>query len=145
MQRRMSRRRGARAAAVGVAALGLASCGLFTGIQSRSVARVRVEAPAGVNVQVVTSINFAPTYDQTTGQYGPALLYAADTTNAVTPIDTTYDIRQTERFYAEVVGTDSSGVSVHMQVWIDNKSNYNQTQTFPGGALKYQYIFAGAG
>jgi hypothetical protein len=139
------RRRALWTAAAGVAVLGLASCGLFTGLPSRSQARIRVEAPAGVNVQVVTSIDFAPTIDQTTGQYGDALLYSADTTFATAPIDTTFDIRQTERFYAQVLGTDSSGVSVRMQIWIDNKHDYDQTQTFPGGALKYQYIFAGAG
>lgn len=132
------------AAVLALLALAASACDVLTGVSQSppASARVRVEAPAGVTVTLVTSDLFV-TAPADSGSSSQATLESADTTLAVAPIDRTVDIHDTRRFAAYVIAADSTAISIRMQVWIDGAQKYDQTHAYPGPQLGFQYIYGG--
>lgn len=136
-------RGGALAVLVG-AGLGLGGCTL-TGVNPSgpSSARVQVSAPAGVSLKLLTSKAFLVNQVQTDqGVQNSVQFVSSDTSWSASPVDTTFDISDTQRFLVYVLDADTTNVPVHLKVWLDDQLRYDHTQTYPGGdELQFIYVF----
>lgn len=131
---------------VSLAALGLlvAGCSLVS-VPSKAApksVRMTVDAPPGVSVQLLTSTEFYATTNQTdTGPQLQVSFVTSDTSWLAAPVDKTYDISNTGEFIAYLLAADSSGVPVHMKVWVDNALKYDHTEVYPGITLTFLYQY----
>lgn len=114
-----------------------AACGLFD-IRAPESARVILQGTRGTSVRMVTSSDFevARTVE---GPPRLAQLVKADTTWVVIPFDTRYDIRKRMRFYVRVFDVDSAAPVVNMQVYIDDRLDYDATRNILEQPLEYLY------
>lgn len=130
----------ARASSIAPALLLLAACDILSSSGRPEQARLRLVEESSASIEVVTSTRFG----RGIGDAGQTVvdLLTADTQRVSMPLDRTFDIRSTERFYVEVLEADSTSELVHMQVWIDGEKKYDQTaDLLAGGVLRFVYTF----
>lgn len=114
-----------------------AACGLFD-IPAPESARVILQGTRGTSVRMVTSSDFQVVR---TVEGPPRLgeLVKADTAWVVIPFDSRYDIRKRMRFYVRVFDVDSVAPVVNMQVYIDDRLDYDATRNILEQPLEYLY------
>jgi hypothetical protein len=102
-------------------------------ISDANEAEIRVGAQDGVEVSVVTSTNFFLEGDESFS----VNLIEADTVTGPPPVSGTYDIRDTRRFYVEVLDAEPEGAVVRLQVWIDGSEARDTAISLTEGRLRY--------
>lgn len=113
------------------------ACGLFD-VPPPESARVILQGTRGTSVHMVTSTDFEV---ERTVEGPPRLarLVQADTARVVVPSDTRYDIRKRMRFYVRVFDVDSAAPVVNMQVYINDRLDYDATRNILQQPLEYLY------
>lgn len=129
-----------------VGALGLAlgltlgACG-FLDNPTPSEATLTLTGESGAEVKVVVSTTFIATR---AGPGQPILpqLFEADTLVRSLPFDTTWDIRDGNRFFAEI-DTVAAGVpeSFRMRVSLDDDQRYDEGGSLRERVFKFLFIF----
>lgn len=112
-------------------------------------ATVRLEGIEGATVQIITSANFLSQrnalYDPETrvllGDTVNVLLLVADTTFVTLPFEQTYDIRQFEKFYAEIQRVDPDGDGLYSRVWIDSDLRMDKRPFVEEETVVFTYDF----
>lgn len=101
-------------------------------------ARVLVEGEAGKQVRLVTSSGFVSAVNdlgQTT-----VVLFTADTVITTLPYERNFRIDEDQRFFAEASRLDSDVQTVHVQIYLDERKQFDE-----GGPLlegkPYRFVY----
>lgn len=101
-------------------------------------ARLVIQGAGDTPVRVIISTEFVAQINQL-GQT-EVVIFAADTIITSLPYETVYEIREDQRFFAEAARQDADLESVHMQVFIDGRRQFDE-----GGRLlenqPYRFVY----
>lgn len=130
-------RRTARAIASAALAATVSACSLFD-FPDPETARLRLEGTRGARVRIVTSTDFdvVGTVDGPPRLQG---LITADTAWVTMPFEERHDIRQRGRFYVRAFDVDSAAPVVNMQVFINDRLDYDAIRNILEQPLEYLY------
>lgn len=105
-------------------------------ISDANEAEIRVGAQEEVQVSVITSTNFFLEGDEGGGSFSVNLIQA-DTVTGPPPVSGMYDLRDTRRFYVEVLDAEPEDAVVRLQVWIDGSEAMDNAISLTEGRLRY--------
>lgn len=98
-------------------------CGLLTD-PSPDEARLVIEGEAGKAVRLIISTEFVAQVDE--NQQTRIVIIEADTLVTTLPYENVYRIEDDQRFFAETARLDDDLESVHMQVFIDQRKEFDE-------------------
>ena len=112
-------------------------CGLITD-PSPDEARLVIQGEAGKPVRVIISTVFVAQVDE--NQRTRVVIIEADTMVTTLPYENVYAIDEDQRFFAEAARLDDDLETVHMQVFIDRRKEFDE-----GGVLlesqPYRFVY----
>ncbi|HUG14089.1 MAG TPA: hypothetical protein VMM78_03640, partial [Thermomicrobiales bacterium] len=112
-------------------------CDLLTD-PSPDEARLVIQGEAGKPVRVIISTVFVAQVDE--NQRTRVVIIEADTMVTTLPYETVYAIDEDQRFFAEAARLDDDLETVHMQVFIDRRMEFDE-----GGVLleshPYRFVY----
>lgn len=127
-----------RTAIVLIASTLLGGCGLLLDNPSPDEARLVIQGSADNPVRVIISTEFVAQVNEL-GQTG-VVIFVADTLITTLPYERVYTIDEDQRFFAEAARVDVDVESVHMQVFIDGRKQFDE-----GGMLletqPYRFVY----
>jgi hypothetical protein len=107
-----------------LAALAAWGCGAFEDITPEN-AFLRVDGPAGTEVQVVTSRQFVAGVNEV--GVTQVRVFLADTVVQTLPVDMVVDISVEQRLYVELLPVGVDRVTVQVRVDVDDRSQVNES------------------
>jgi hypothetical protein len=124
---------------------GTAGCGLVQDPAPDS-ADVRIDGQAGDEVRLVISTEFLAGVDFGTIGDPTLEVIGADTLRVSLPFADSYDIRQDQRFLAQVLPlADTLGMdAVQLRGAIDGEERFNRTATPVDSLLQFVYVYRGS-
>jgi len=130
-----------RGAALLALALVAGACDLTQGPDDKPTrAEIQVEGTAPNPLKLITSINFAETFDTRTLQYG-AVLVESDTLEISLPYSGTVNLDALGSVYVEVLQPEEATATVRLRVNLDNGESSDQSGTLSNFA-SFIYYFA---
>jgi hypothetical protein len=129
-----------RARLIPVAALiAAAGCGLVDD-PSPNRARLLVEGDAGKTVRLIISTEFVAAVNEA-GQTRVVII-KSDTVQVTLPYQKEYNIEQQQRFFAETARSAEDVGSLHMQVFVDNRKQFDESgKLIAGQPYRFVYTF----
>ena len=119
------------------ASLLLSACGWFED-PAPNEARLVVQGEAGKTVRLIVSSKFVAAVNEQ-GQTR-VVIFEADTLVTTLPYDMVYTIEEDQRFFAEAARLDDDLQTVRMQVFLDQRKQFDE-----GGALllgaPYRFVY----
>jgi hypothetical protein len=109
----------------------LAGCNPVS-VRDGNEAEIRVGTQGDAQVTVLTSTLFFLEEGSTAVD-----LIESDTVTAPAPVEGTFDLRETRRFYVEVLASEPEDVPVRLQVWIDGSEAADSAGSLADGTLRF--------
>ena len=107
-----------------ILAVGLSLFSACINDETRTVARVIVEANPAAPLQLIVSTNFLATFDEV-AETRELVLLTADTTQLTGDFDQEYSITRFERIYVRVANDEVTPEQVRLEVFIDGERFHN--------------------
>lgn len=128
----------ARAAAGVLLLLGATACNWFDD-PSPDEARLMIDGPAGTTVQLVTSTSFVAA--RRTDGVTEVEIIDSETISATLPFESTYGIRDEQRFLAWTSQLDSDVENIRVRVFLDGTKEFDQSGPLQEGT-DYRFVYA---
>jgi hypothetical protein len=127
------------ALALAAASLVFAACSWFED-PAPNEARLTIDGVAGSTVRLIVSSKFVAAVNER-GQT-TVVLFEADTLVTTLPFNRVYRIEKDQRFFAETTREDADLPNIHMQVFVDNRRQFNEVGALvPGQPYRFVYTY----
>lgn len=133
----MPKRRRVHSAVTAAFLLSITACNWFDD-PSPDEARLMIDGPADTRVQLITSTKFVAGV-RSSGVTEVAII-EADTLNATLPFESTYRIRDDQRFLAWTSHLDADLETLQMRVFLDGAKEFDESGPLETG-IDYRFVY----